>query len=132
MMSLSLQIFHPTMSSKEIKKKINLDFEVEYSVNEKRVLPNGKKTDVISSRTYLLHNFFEKVEIEHNEAVRIANKKFRDSISDYEFMKKFIENNGQFIYYMGLSSDEHIAMVINYDVLTECSKLFVSLGIEVF
>ena len=130
---IAIQLFHPSLSSNEIKKHFTAKPDVEFSVGAPWVLPNGKILSGFHKESYICYEIsgiWECGELE--EAVEYTNTFFRKIIDDTSFLDIFVKTGGRINYYIGLGINNYYAFELCPEILRRCKALNITLGIEIY
>jgi len=132
--SVSIQLFHLSLSSTEIKGYFNMVPNIQASVNEQRVTSTGVYLDAKYDRTYLCYHIIDLKDniIELERAIEITNSHFSSKVKNFDFLNSFIQTGGKIGYYIALYTRRYYVFELSPDILKQCEELHVNLGIEIF
>jgi hypothetical protein len=126
---LSVRLRHPSIRAEEIINNIKCVPVIARTGGKNYITPLGKKTNRINKETYVVYDL---PEVEHErlpEAIKAANIfLFRNINYFYEFKKR----GGRCDYYITLDSENSYAFILEPELIMDCTKTGIEIGVEVF
>jgi hypothetical protein len=125
---LSVRLWHPYFEAEKITSNIEKKATSSQTVGEKYKTPKGREIEKINNETYVVYDFQD----EYNDLTEVIKKANLFLFENYNIYKEIKETGGRCDYYISVATDEKYAFVIPSDVVRDCSKLDVILGVEIY
>ena len=126
----SVRLWHPFFSVDEITKQIQKEPSTSQSAGENLVTPKGRKINRINKETYVVYDLpINSYDLA--DAIRVANNFLFENI---DFFNKLKQTGGRCDYFITIDQQKgnSFPFEITSELFKDCSKLDISLGVEIY
>ncbi|MBD3817264.1 MAG: DUF4279 domain-containing protein [Halothiobacillus sp.] len=127
--SVSLRIWHPTLSTDDVVKQICMKPEVAHSVGEQRTSPSGEILEGLYRRTYCCFELTRKAAGVFTDALPSLLQTIK---KHKNFLETLVLDGGRSELFVGVFAEGATGFTLEPPVMMELSELSLELSVDIY